>query len=141
MDKNHDKRQQFISNMLEPGNECAASGDNGHILLWRRLAARLSPLIGDTGLAALHARAMRLVQADYPWLPAEQSMQSMDSLLDHLTNRLSSVDAVLAAEANAALLDTFSKLLSSLIGNALTVRLLDSAWSEESQQGNAKEQK
>lgn len=137
---NHHKRQ-LIRNMLTRGNDREVHGADSYARPWRRLAAHLSPLIGETGLAALHARAMRLVQSEYPWLPAEQSMQSIDALLDHLSNRLSSVDAVLAEEANVALLDTFSKLLSSLIGNALTVRLLNSAWSEESHQGNAKEQK
>jgi hypothetical protein len=136
MDKN-DKRQQLISGTL--GTDRLNSGAN--VTPWRRLSTHLSPLIGESGFAALYGRAVRLVQPRFPWFVLEQSAHSADSLFDQLEKRLSSVDAALAAEANAALLDTFTKLLSGLIGDALTIRLLNSAWSDESHQGNAKEQK
>jgi len=136
MDKNDNKRQQLISEMF------SASRSNGgaDVSAWRRLSMHLSPLIGESGFAALYGRAARLVQPRFPWLVLEQSSQSTD-LFDQLGKQLSSVDADLAAETNAALLDTFTKLLSGLIGDALTIRLLNSAWSDESHQGNAKEQK
>jgi hypothetical protein len=137
MDKNDNKRQQLISGML--GADCLNKGAD--VGPWRRLAAHLSPLIGESGFAALYGRAARLVQTRFPWFVLEQSSPSADSLFDHLDRQLSSVDATLAAETNMALLDTFTKLLSGLIGDALTIRLLNSAWSDESHQGNAKEQK
>jgi hypothetical protein len=135
MDKNDDKRQQLISRMFATDRV-----NGGDVASWRRLAAHLSPLIGETGFAALYGRATRLVQSRYSWLTPEQSAQSVDSVFDHLAKQLSSVETSLAAEANMALLDTFSRLLSGLIGEALTMRLLNSAWSDGSDQGNSKEQ-
>jgi len=139
MDKNHDKRQQLIFDLLRPGRDAAGGIDP--VRPWKRLAAHLNPLIGETGFTALYGRAIRLMQSHYPWLAGEQSMRSTDSLFTNLASQLSSVNATLAAEANLALLDTFSKLLSGLIGEALTIRLLNSAWDDASHQGNAKEQK
>ena len=43
----------------------------------------------------------------------------------------------MAREANAALLSIFTKLLSGLIGEALTIRLLEAAWAGSS--GKAEE--
>lgn len=138
MDKNEDKRQQLISEMFRADRLKNGGSD---MTPWRRLSAHLSPLIGESGFAALYGRAGRLIHARFPWFVLEQSSQSADSLFDHLERQLASVDANLAAETNMALLDTFTKLLSGLIGDALTIRLLNSAWSDEYHQGNAKEQK
>jgi hypothetical protein len=139
MDKNDDKRQQLIARMFS--GDCAMRSGEDQVVPWRKLATHLSPLIGETGLSALYGRTLRLQQPHYSWLTTEQSVQSLDSLFNHLESRLSSVDQALAEEANMALLNTFSKLLSGLIGEALTVRLLHSAWGDEPHQGNAKEQK
>ncbi|HWT72905.1 MAG TPA: hypothetical protein VN361_12030 [Oxalicibacterium sp.] len=135
MDNNDHKRQQLISDLFGLERTREASGTN-HVHSWRRLADHLTPLIGETGFSALYGRAVRLVQAQYTWMALEQLSPSIDSLFGHLQSRLSSVDEAHAAEANMALLDTFSKLLSGLIGNALTIRLLNAAWSQESHQGN-----
>jgi hypothetical protein len=43
--------------------------------------------------------------------------------------------------ANEALLTTFTRLLTDLIGAALTTRLIDAAWQGTQAQNNAGEQK
>jgi hypothetical protein len=132
MEKNDDKRQQLILEMLDFTDtashaDVVARAED----IWRRLATRLSPLIGDTGFNALYGRAVRLINLHFDWLTMPMSSQSTAALFITLKSNLLSVDAARANEANTALLDTFTKLLSGLIGEALTTRLLNTAWADE----------
>ncbi|WP_317201702.1 hypothetical protein [Janthinobacterium sp.] len=132
MDKNDDKRQQLIQEVLAP---TAGMSGVDHVArslrTWERLAAHLSPLIGEAGFCALYGRAMRLVIPQHPWLTPSVSSQPIHILLSTLKENLASIDPVNAGQANSTLLDTFTKLLSGLIGAALTTRLLNTAWADE----------
>lgn len=134
MDKNDDKRQQLIRLVLT-----SAAGANdaevvAHALrIWARLAAHLGALIGEAGFCALYGRTMRLVMPHHPCfqrLGASGPSPTVDVLLAALGEHLAS-DPEQAAAANAALLDTFTRQLSGLIGEALTTRLLNTAWADE----------
>jgi hypothetical protein len=132
MDKNHDKRQQLILDVLAP----QAGAQHADIVArslrtWERLAAHLSPLIGEAGFCALYGRTVCLVVAQHPWLAPPLASQPIDILLSTLKENLSSIDPASAGQATGALLDTFTKLLSGLIGEALTTRLLNTAWADE----------
>jgi hypothetical protein len=140
MDKNDDKRHQLLVEMLAGGVTEGAQVGNGHLLQpWRQLARHLSPLIGESGFCALFSRAGRLVAAQYGWL-ASPTFKTIDVLIAALGDSLSGVPADAAREGNAALLDSFVKLLSDLIGEALTIRLLHSAAHGQDEQ-HAQEQK
>ena len=109
-----------------------SKGDPGrsveHLLLiqsWRRLADQLGPLIGDNGFCALYGRALRLV--GYTWLATTAPCKTRAAQIDALDDMLASVAPDLAQVAHAALLQTFTDLLASLIGHALARRLLDAA--------------
>ncbi|AXA91734.1 hypothetical protein [Massilia sp. YMA4] len=142
MDNKDDKRQQLIHAMLaQPDGGTAAGIADHHLLPWRALAQHLSPLIGDSGLAALYGRTARLLAGRYGWLTAGPSSPPLDTLFQTLSGDLRGVEPALAVEANTALLLTFTGLLSDLIGAALTTRLLDAAWNGAQTQKNAGEQK
>ena len=101
-----------------------------HLLLiqsWRRLADQLGPLIGDSGFCALYGRALRLVGPEYTWLAPSAPCNTRDAQINALDDILASVAPDLAYMAHAALLQTFTDLLASLIGHALARRLLDAA--------------
>lgn len=105
-------------------NDAAAGAD---ILLqpWQLLAIQLSPLIGDSGFCALYGRAARLVSARAGQAVPTAPGKPLAALLAALRAHYDSVDAADAARTNDALLTTFTKLLTGLIGEALTMQLLD----------------
>ncbi|MES2149537.1 MAG: hypothetical protein V4508_07060 [Pseudomonadota bacterium] len=134
MDKNDDRRRQLIRDVL------AATEAQGHddvlaraMPAWERLAAHLSPLVGEAGFCALYLRALRLSAPDEHWHNAIPGTRSVQTLLAALRDSLGAIDAQDAKLANATLLDTFTKLLSGLIGEGLTTRLLNTAWTDRSE--------
>lgn len=111
-----------------------SKGDPGrseeHLLLiqsWRHLADQLGPLIGDNGFCALFGRALRLVGPEYKWLTSAPPCKTRDAQINALDDMLASVAPDLAKAAHAALLQTFTDLLASLIGHALARRLQGAA--------------
>ena len=111
-------------------NDAAIGTADGIDLLlqpWQQLAIQLSPLIGDSGFCALYNRAARLASARFPWLLPLQSGKSIDALLLALRVLFAAAGRSEAALANEAILNTFTKLLAGLIGEALTMQLLDAA--------------
>lgn len=105
------------------------TADNIDLLMqpWQQLAIQLCPLIGDSGFCALYARSARLASQQFGWLAAMQAGKSVDTLLLAMRTHFARAGAHDAALANAALLHTFTKLLTGLIGEALTMQLLDAA--------------
>lgn len=142
MNNNDDKRQQLLLDIMTNKGATSPPESTDELLVpWRRLATQLSPLIGESGFCALHVRASRLAATQFAWLAATQSCTSTERALAELGERYASVDLIVAGAGNAALLDTFTKLLSDLIGEALTMRLLLSAVNGGVEQKNAQEHK
>lgn len=94
---------------------------------WQQLAAQLSPLIGDSGYCALYGRSARLASQQFSWLVPIPSRTSMAALLTGLRAQFAVAGPADASLANAALLTIFKKLLTGLIGEALTMQILDAA--------------
>ncbi|WP_317203520.1 hypothetical protein [Janthinobacterium sp.] len=126
MDTDNDTRRRLILAVMASDGDPAAQA----LRAWERLVEHLSPLIGEAGYCALYGRALQLVAPEYPWLTASQPRQAAPALLLNLRENLSSIDPVDAGKANIALLDAFSRLLSGLIGAALTTRFLHNAWAD-----------
>lgn len=142
MDNNDDKRQQLLLDIMNHQGAATPPDAAGELLLpWQRLSAHLSPLIGDSGFCALYVRATRLAAAQFDWLSANPSCKSMGHALASLGDAFVSVEPAVARAANAALLNTFTKLLADLIGEALTIRLLHAATQGVDQRMNAQEHK
>lgn len=108
---------------------------------WRRLAQQLCPLIGDSGFCALLGRAIHMAGPEHAWLAPQQSCSLPEQLFALLEERMVGVDAARAAAASDTLLRTFTQLLASLIGEALTQRVLSSAMTTADSQARAQEQK
>lgn len=94
---------------------------------WEEIAARIAPIIGERGFRALYARSVYLVQTSFPWLVPPAAPEQAHSFFATLTESLERQPPRVAAEAQRALLLTFTQLLDALIGGALTSRLLQSA--------------
>jgi hypothetical protein len=94
---------------------------------WRRLADQLGPLIGDSGFCALFGRACRVVGPEYKWLADTPPCKTRDTQINALDEMLASVAPEHALAAHAALLQSFTGLLTALIGPGLARRLSDAA--------------
>ncbi len=123
------------------GAQDLASGSRDLLQPWQRIAQRLCPLIGESGFCALFGRAVHMVGPDHAWLAPQQPCRSTEQLFASLAERLAPVEPGQAAAANDTMLQTFTKLLATLIGEALTQRLLASATASADQPANAQEQK
>ena len=90
------------------------------------LFAELATLIGNDGVRALYLRALHLSLRSFE-RPAQAS-QALDALLPDLRKNLVNRQPADARTAAQALLESLVKLLVSLIGQPLTLRLVTSAW-------------
>lgn len=91
------------------------------------LAGVLVPLIGQTGVDALTARALHLVQEEYPGAQRGDAEQG-GGPLTQVSLWLERQDPALATDAAATMLATFAELLATFIGEPLTTRFLREAW-------------
>jgi len=92
---------------------------------WQKVETQLSPIIGKVGMSALFKRSIHLSSFSFPWLSAAFDNGGPDAAaLTALHDLMSKQSAVDAAAANAGVLQTFSDLLYSLIGGALTARIM-----------------
>ena len=123
------------------GAQDLPSGNSALLRPWRRIAQQLCPLIGESGFCALFVRAVHVVGPDHAWLAPQQPCRSPEQLFALLAERMAPVEPGRAAAANEVLLRTFTQLLATLIGEALTQRLLASATAAADQPANAQEQK
>jgi hypothetical protein len=102
---------------------CAAAAGR----VYDKLQARLAPLIGPAGVQALFMRSAKLAQ------PALASLADVAASLESSTEVrawLKSLEPAAAIEAAAVLFGTFLELVTTFIGERLTVQVLRSAWPE-----------
>jgi hypothetical protein len=95
--------------------------------IWLDVASALTPIIGPRGVSALYRRSLHLVHAEYPWLEIVDGDELEHGLFTGLGSALARQAAPDAAAANGALLEAFYNLLANLIGEPLTMRLLQPA--------------
>jgi hypothetical protein len=111
------------------------------IATWQAIEAALAPIIGSKGVAALYQRSLHLTAKTHPWLAGalEPAQGAIDlAALQSVVAQQSDVDAALGSHV---LLQTFQQLLGSLIGAALTERLLRDVLAEASRGAPAQETK
>jgi hypothetical protein len=137
-DKNHDRQSGVQTSRFAA---CLSPGGQELLHPWQCLADHLSALIGESGFCALYGRTIRLVIPHFDWLQAAEPGNNAEQSLIALTSLYRTVHVDAATAANTALLTTFTELLSGLIGQALTRRLLDSAWNGRQDQKNVQEHK
>jgi hypothetical protein len=91
-----------------------------------QLATALVPLISQSGLDALVARALHLTAREYPSSHAgeEQAAEGFGRVSLWLERQ----DRTAAIDAAAAMFGRFAALLAALIGEPMTARYLRKAW-------------
>jgi hypothetical protein len=99
--------------------------------LWVEIVQALHPVFGHRGVAALYQRSLVLSAAAHPWLaavaaPGQPATLDPAALRDELA-QLSPAEATAGA---SALFGAFHGLLASLVGSALTDRLLLPVWAQ-----------
>ncbi len=88
----------------------------------------LVPIVGQRGMAALYKRTLHLARPTCPWLPLTPEGIPTGIDIAALTTELAKRTAADAAAAGTRLLQIFQALLTTLIGESLTERLLRSVW-------------
>jgi len=106
----------------------ATSEATGNI--WRLVEAQLVPVIGAHGLDVLFRHALHQTTGAYPWLTAVVDRGGSAGPLPSLMACLTAQQAASAAEAAQALLFNFTEMLSRLVGESLTERLLAPVWAQ-----------
>lgn len=108
----------------------ATASDIAHavVLVFEDIERALTPVVGPGGVVALYQRSVHLAKATYEWI-GDASIASA-AVVD-----FSALRAVLAQQTSEAalaggteVLETFSRLLISLIGFALSEQLLVPVW-------------
>jgi hypothetical protein len=97
----------------------------------QKIDAALSPIIGQGGVAALYRRSLYVTGQAHPWLAGTHEGIHTAVDLSALKSQLVQQTSVKAAAGGDALLQTFYKLLASLVGPSLTERLLRSVWAND----------
>jgi hypothetical protein len=92
--------------------------------LYEKLNARLAPLLGSAGVQALFVRSAKLAQAQLGSLAEVASPEGMNKL----GAALQALDPSDAAEVAANLFGIFLDLMTTFIGERLTVLILRSGW-------------
>lgn len=84
----------------------------------------LAPIIGDQGMSALYRRSLFLTTRDVPWAGSPQSETGASDGYAALQSALSQQNATEALRVAESLFSNLYTILVSLIGVALTQRLL-----------------
>lgn len=107
--------------------------------IWLEIDHALHPIFGHRGVAALYSRSLSLAAVTYPWLTPgyKSTLFAIDP--GALKAVLAKQTAPEAAAAGSALFQSFHELLASLVGDALTARLLQSVWDHPSDTSSAQD--
>jgi hypothetical protein len=95
---------------------------------WSQVAALLTPVIGARGVDVIFRRSLYLTSKAFPWLAFGEEHRDSAALLESLKARLAGRDTDVAAEAGYILMVTFIELLTTLIGESLTERMVSPVW-------------
>lgn len=98
--------------------------------LCEHFADRLSPLIGQSGVMAVCARSLHLAQRKFPG-HAPVSSADEEEPFALLERSLAQQHPSAASDAAVVVLSTAVDLLTALIGESLTTRLLREAWPDD----------
>lgn len=122
-----DHRKEMICRQLTmiPNREIGAA-----IQSWQNFASQLISIIGEKGFLVLYSRSLHLLHPAFPMLPNGDSEFSSSSWLADLEIALAGLALIDANTANKQLLMTFTNILASLIGEALTIEILRSSWND-----------
>jgi hypothetical protein len=108
---------------------------------WSRLGRQLVPLIGEGGFVALFTRSARLLSPPRAWLSVDATRRTSTLLRTPLEQALAAEDPGEAPPTHDELMSIFVRQLGTLIGPALTTRLLSETGADGIPQKNQEERK
>ncbi len=121
-------RHQIIEGLMEPHAEQVV---DAAILQWEKLAVQIISIIGESGFDALYTRSIFFAQSKFPWLAVASRPLQSDDRFAGLRTSFEGQAPSHVREVNSLLLITFTDILSSLIGEQLTTRIVRSAWGSD----------
>lgn len=110
------------------------AGDSGGVAdatvaAWQGIERALRPILGHGGVVGLYRRTLHLASATHPWLPADPpDTEGPEAAPARLHAALAQCPTAEAKAGATSFLRHFDALLSSLVGPALTARLLRPVW-------------
>ncbi len=128
MDMSSLLRHQMIESLATLPAEKGADAAMG---LWEQMATKIISIVGVGGFHSLYARSLFIARVRFPWLAADELPTQTDQLFAQLNTCFESQTPAQANAANSLLLVTFTDILASLIGEALTTSILRSAWDSD----------
>lgn len=135
--------RQTVGNVLQ--QEAGQDADSSTVVaaasrMYDRLARQLTPLIGAAGVDAITARSLHLTRREFPWVQELPDSADSDGPCAQTRLCLERQDAATAADATVAALATFVALVIALIGQGLTRRLVQAAWSTQLPRSDEREE-
>lgn len=121
-------RHQIITSLTARHTEKVA---DVAVSLWEQMATQIITIVGDGGFNSLYARSVFLTRITFPWLAAGALPPQADQPFAGLKTSLEGQIPAQASAASSLLLITFTDILSTLIGEQLTTRILRSAWGND----------
>ncbi len=98
------------------------------VAMWHDIERELSPIVGTRGVAALHGRSLFLAARQFPWLNGAPDGGHLSMDMAALRAKIVRWQATEALQACGASFAVFHELLASMVGPALTERLLLPVW-------------
>ncbi|MEO8117721.1 MAG: hypothetical protein ABI606_00170 [Rhodoferax sp.] len=129
-------RHEIIVGLTEQHTEKVA--DNA-IVLWEQMATQIIAIVGEGGFNSLYARSLFLIVSHHPWLASGALSPQTGQRFSELNKCLEGQTPAQAVAGTTLLLITFTDILASLIGEQLTIRILQSAWGPGTQGSIGKE--
>jgi hypothetical protein len=103
------------------------------IVLWEQMATKIISIVGEGGFNSLYARSLFLTVSHHPWLESGALSPQTGQRFSELKKCLAGQTPAQVVAGTTLLLITFTDILASLIGEQLTVRILQSAWGHGTQ--------
>jgi hypothetical protein len=128
MDMSSLLRHQLVESLTAPHTK---KGADAAMMLWEQMSTKIISIVGEGGFHSLYARSLFIARARFPWLAADELPTQTDQLFAQLKKCFESQTPVQASAGNSLLLITFTDILASLIGEALTTSILRSAWDSD----------
>lgn len=122
MDSNSSRREKLTKILeREAGNTQGIIATS--MVIWEQVSLPLARMIGRQGVASLFERCVSLQAMQKPWLPHGHKSILDDSLYTTLWESLQQQPPEVALAACIDLFSCFFELLSTLIGERLTMRI------------------
>ena len=119
--------QQMISQLLAQNDKPGQDSEELTALaarVYERFAFRLAPLIGEAGVQSILARSAYLMQAKSAFLTERVNDRSGGGVSTQIWEALKGQEPAMVRKTSEALLITFAGLLTNLIGERLSWKIL-----------------